>query len=111
MLAVQKQPGTNVIAVVDGIRKQLPAIIAQMPAGIELEVSFDRSKTIRESVEDVKFTLLLAIGLVMLVIFIFLRNPSRRRSFPAWPFPWRCWARSSRCTSAATRWTICRCWR
>ena len=76
MLAVQKQPGTNVIAVVDGIRKQLPAIIAQMPAGIELEISFDRSKTIRDSVADVKFTLLLTIALVILVIFVFLRNVS-----------------------------------
>ena len=76
MLAVQKQPGTNVIAVVDGIKKQLPAIIAQMPAGIELEISFDRSKTIRDSVADVKFTLLLTIALVILVIFVFLRNVS-----------------------------------
>ena len=76
MLAVQKQPGTNVIAVVDGIKKQLPAIIAQMPAGIDLEISFDRSKTIRDSVADVKFTLLLTIGLVIFVIFVFLRNVS-----------------------------------
>ena len=74
MLAVQKQPGTNVIAVVDGMKKQLPAIIAQMPAGIELEISFDRSKTIRDSVADVKFTLLLTIALVILVIFVFLQE-------------------------------------
>jgi len=73
---VQKQPGTNVIAVVDGIKKQLPAIIAQMPAGIDMEISFDRSKTIRDSVADVKFTLLLTIALVILVIFVFLRNVS-----------------------------------
>jgi HAE1 family hydrophobic/amphiphilic exporter-1 len=65
-----------VIAVVDGIKKQLPAIIAQMPAGIDLEISFDRSKTIRDSVADVKFTLLLTIALVILVIFVFLRNVS-----------------------------------
>ncbi len=76
MLAVQKQPGTNVIAVVDGIKKQLPAILAQMPAGIDLAISFDRSKTIRDSVADVKFTLLLTVALVILVIFVFLRNVS-----------------------------------
>jgi hydrophobic/amphiphilic exporter-1 (mainly G- bacteria), HAE1 family len=76
VLAIQKQPGTNTIAVVDAIKAQIPAIQAQMPAGIELAVNFDRSKTIRDSVADVKFTLLLTIGLVILVIFLFLRNLS-----------------------------------
>jgi len=76
VLAVRKQPGTNTVAVVDGIRQLLPALQSQMPAGLDLEISFDRSQTIRDSITDVKFTLLLTIGLVILVIFVFLRNAS-----------------------------------
>jgi HAE1 family hydrophobic/amphiphilic exporter-1 len=76
VLAVRKQPGTNTVAVVDGIRVLLPAIQAQLPAGLDLEIGFDRSQTIRESIADVQFTMLLTIGLVILVIFVFLRNAS-----------------------------------
>ncbi|MDX2153000.1 MAG: efflux RND transporter permease subunit [Bryobacteraceae bacterium] len=75
-LAVRKQPGTNTVAVVDGIRELLPSIQSQMPAGLNLYTTFDRSQTIRESIADVKFTLMLTIGLVILVIFVFLRNAS-----------------------------------
>ena len=54
----------------------LPALQQQMPAGMELGILYDRSQAIRESIDDVKMTLILAIGLVIAVIFVFLRNPS-----------------------------------
>src|SRR5499433_3447630 len=73
-LTVQRQPGTNTVAVVDAIRNLLPSFRQQLPASIKLDVLYDRSESIRESVNDVQFSLLLAIGLVVLVIFIFLRN-------------------------------------
>jgi HAE1 family hydrophobic/amphiphilic exporter-1 len=73
-LTVQRQPGTNTVAVVDAIRNLLPAFRQQLPASIKLDVLYDRSESIRESVNDVQFSLLLAIGLVVLVIFLFLRN-------------------------------------
>ena len=73
-LTVQRQPGTNTVAVVDAIKNLLPAFRQQLPASIKLDVLYDRSESIRESVNDVQFSLLLAIGLVVLVIFLFLRN-------------------------------------
>ncbi|HWR16253.1 MAG TPA: efflux RND transporter permease subunit [Terriglobales bacterium] len=76
VLAVQKQPGTNTVEVVDNIRKLLPGFRSQMPAAVSLDIMYDRSKSIRESVEDVKFTLYLSLVLVILVIFLFLRNLS-----------------------------------
>jgi len=76
ILAVQRQPGTNTVEIVDGIHKLLPMLREQMPAGMTLGILFDRSQPIRESIEDVKFTLILSIALVIAVIFIFLRNPS-----------------------------------
>ena len=76
VLAVQRQPGTNTIEVVDGVRKLLPTFRQQLPAAVSLDVVYDRSVAIRESVHDVQFTLLLTIGLVVLVIFVFLRNVS-----------------------------------
>jgi hydrophobic/amphiphilic exporter-1 (mainly G- bacteria), HAE1 family len=76
ILAIQRQPGTNTIKVVDGIRELLPAFRAQLPATINLDIFVDRSQAIRESVHDVKFTLVLAIILVVLVIFLFLRTLS-----------------------------------
>src|SRR3990172_4518985 len=74
VLAVQRQPGTNTVEVVDAIKKLLPTFRAQMPAAVKLDIIYDRSVSIRESVNDVKFTLLLAVFLVVLVIFLFLRN-------------------------------------
>jgi len=74
VLAVQKQPGTNTVAVVDRVRALLPAFEAQLPAAVKLNILSDRSETVRESVNDVQFTLTLAIVLVVLVIFVFLRN-------------------------------------
>jgi len=73
-LTVQRQPGTNTVAVVDAIRNLLPSFRQQLPASIKLDVLYDRSESIRESVNDVQFSLLLAIALVVLVIFLFLRN-------------------------------------
>jgi HAE1 family hydrophobic/amphiphilic exporter-1 len=76
VLAVQRQPGTNTIEVVDAIRALLPAFRQQLPASVSLNVVYDRSVAIRESVHDVQFTLGLTIALVVLVIFLFLRNLS-----------------------------------
>jgi HAE1 family hydrophobic/amphiphilic exporter-1 len=76
VLAIQRQPGTNTIQVVDSINKILPVLRSQIPASVGIHTLYDRSATIRESVNDVQFTLLLALGLVVLVIFLFLRNLS-----------------------------------
>ena len=76
VLAVQRQPGVNTIAVVDEIRRMLPKFQSELPAAIDLDILFDRSVGIRASVEDVHFTLILSICLVVLVIFLFLRNLS-----------------------------------
>jgi HAE1 family hydrophobic/amphiphilic exporter-1 len=76
VLAVQRQPGTNTIEVVDAIRKLLPVFRQQLPAAVNLNVVYDRSVAIRESVHDVQFTLLLTVALVVMVIFLFLRNVS-----------------------------------
>jgi len=76
VLAIQKQPGTNTIQVVEDIKTILPAFERSLPAGADLRVIYDRSQSIRDSVADVKFSLLLALGLVILVIFVFLRNIS-----------------------------------
>jgi HAE1 family hydrophobic/amphiphilic exporter-1 len=74
VLAIQRQPGVNTIEVVDSIKKLLPTFRAEVPAGINIDVLFDRSVTIRASVAEVEFTLYLALMLVVLVIFVFLRN-------------------------------------
>ncbi len=76
ILAVQRQPGTNTVEVVQEIRKILPTFREQIPAAVNMDILFDRSEPIRESVDDVQFTLILTICLVVLVIFLFLRNLS-----------------------------------
>jgi HAE1 family hydrophobic/amphiphilic exporter-1 len=76
ILAVQRQPGVNTVAVVDAIKKQLPNLREQIPAAVNIDLLFDRSQSIRQSVSDVERTLLLTVCLVVLVIFIFLRNIS-----------------------------------
>ncbi|MEW6714017.1 MAG: efflux RND transporter permease subunit [Nitrospirota bacterium] len=76
VLAIQRQPGTNTIEVVDSIKRQLPDFRKQLPSSVQMNTLFDRSESIRASVTDVKFTLLLTIALVILVIFLFLRNVS-----------------------------------
>ena len=76
VLAIQRQPGTNTIATVDAIRKILPVFQSQLPPAIHMTVLFDRSQSIRASIAEVQFTLILAGCLVILVIFLFLRNAS-----------------------------------
>jgi len=76
VLAVQRQPGTNTIEIVDAVRKILPTFEAQLPPSINLSILYDRSQSIRASVHDVQVTLLLAFGLVVGVIFAFLRSAS-----------------------------------
>jgi multidrug efflux pump len=75
LLNVQRQPGANVISTVDQIKKSLPSLMATIPAGIDMKVVTDRTTGIRASVEDVEFELVLAVLLVILVIFVFLRSP------------------------------------
>ncbi|HYG90294.1 MAG TPA: efflux RND transporter permease subunit [Azospirillum sp.] len=76
VLAVQRQPDANTVDVVDHVRTLLPAFKAQLPPGVEVGITNDRSQSIREAVEDVQFTLALTIALVILVIFLFLRRLS-----------------------------------
>jgi hydrophobe/amphiphile efflux-1 (HAE1) family protein len=74
VLAVQRQPGANVISTVDRIKQLLPQLISSLPSDIKVEIASDRTQTIRASVMDVQFTLLLTIALVVGVIFLFLRD-------------------------------------
>jgi HAE1 family hydrophobic/amphiphilic exporter-1 len=76
LLAIQRQPGANTVQVVDDIKKLLPQFRDSLPAAVKLNVSQDRSQSIRQSVTDVEHTLFLAVCLVIMVIFIFLRNLS-----------------------------------
>src|SRR5690606_5926042 len=76
IINVQRQPGANVIEVVDRVMRQLPQLEASLPAAVDVAVLSDRTVTIRASVRDVQFELMLAIALVVMVIFLFLRNLS-----------------------------------
>ncbi|MCE5250192.1 efflux RND transporter permease subunit [bacterium] len=76
ILAVQRQPGTNTVAVANDVKALLPGFRKTLPASVDLQILFDRSESIQESVHDVKVTLIIALILVILVIFLFLRNPS-----------------------------------
>jgi HAE1 family hydrophobic/amphiphilic exporter-1 len=76
LLAVQRQPGTNTIDIVNRIRELIPRFYSLVPPSVDLSIEYDRSAPIRESVNDVKFALFLAVVLVVLVIFLFLRNAS-----------------------------------
>src|SRR5262249_16561684 len=76
ILAIQRQPGTNTIQIVDSINKLLPTFHAILPESVHLNVLYDRSLSIRRSVADVERTLLITIVLVVFVIFLFLGNPS-----------------------------------
>jgi len=76
VLAIQRQPGTNTVEVVNRINALMPQFRLQIPAAVNIETLYDRSESIRESVNDVKFTLMLTVALVILVIFLFLRNVS-----------------------------------
>ena len=74
ILSIRRQPGANVIEVVDTIKQLLPTIVANLPAAVDVKVLSDRTTTIRASVADVEFELALAVALVVLVIFLFLRT-------------------------------------
>ena len=76
ILAVQRQPGTNTVEVAGAVKRLLPVIQAQLPASVSLRILYDASVSIEESVNDVKFTLLFTLALVILVIFLFLRRLS-----------------------------------
>ncbi len=76
ILAIQRQPGTNTVEVVNSIKQLLPSFREQLPASVALDTLIDRSESIRDSINDVKFTLYLSICLVVLVIFLFLRSLS-----------------------------------
>src|SRR3984885_3433547 len=76
ILGVQRQPGTNTIAVTDAVKNLLPTFRSEIPASVKMDILYDRSDTIRESYKDVQFTMLLTLGLVVMVIFFFLRNVS-----------------------------------
>jgi HAE1 family hydrophobic/amphiphilic exporter-1 len=73
-LGIQRQPGTNTIAVSDAVKALLPQFRAELPASVHMDMLYDRSDTIRESFRDVQFTMALTLALVIMVIFIFLRN-------------------------------------
>jgi len=81
-----RQPGANIIATVDNVRRQLPLIQASIPLGIDTTIVLDRTTTIRASVSDVEKTLLISIGLVIAVVFVFLRN-GRATLIPAVAVP------------------------
>ncbi|WP_337011174.1 efflux RND transporter permease subunit [Pantoea sp. AS142] len=74
VISVQRQPGANVIQVVDNIKAQLPALQAALPDGVKMTILSDRTQTIRASINDVQFELMLSIALVVMVTFLFLRN-------------------------------------
>src|ERR1039457_3080452 len=76
ILAIQRQPGTNTIEVTDGVKRLLPLIKQELPPSVNTSILYDRSDTIRESFHDVQFTMILTLGLVVMVIFLFLRNIS-----------------------------------
>ena len=74
VIGVQRQPGANVIQVVDSIKAQLPALQAALPDGVQMTILSDRTQTIRASISDVQFELMLSVALVVMVTFLFLRN-------------------------------------
>ena len=76
ILSIQRQPGTNTVAVADAVRHTVEQLRAQMPASVDVKVLYDRSESIRASVNDVKSTLFITFALVVMVIFLFLRNAS-----------------------------------
>src|SRR5881394_47628 len=74
IMNIQRQPGANIISVVDRIKTLLPQLQAALPSAVKVQILTDRTTTIRASVKDVEFELMLAIGLVVMVVFLFLRN-------------------------------------
>jgi len=106
-VVVFRQPGANIIATVDRVIAALPFLKASLPQAIDMVVGLDRTTTVRASVADVQRTLLISVVLVVLVVFIFLREV-RATLIPAWLCRWPLWAPSASCTCSAIRWTTCR---
>jgi multidrug efflux pump len=86
ILNIQRQPGANIIAVVDRVKRLLPQLQASLPGAVQVQILTDRTTTIRASVEDVQFSLVLTIALVVMVIFLFLRS-ARATIIPALAVP------------------------
>src|SRR5262245_17162601 len=86
ILAIQRQPGTNTVEVADAIKKLMPVFRQQIPPSIQMDVLYDRSQSIRASFNDVQFTMVLSLALVVMVIFIFLRN-LRATAIPSLALP------------------------
>jgi HAE1 family hydrophobic/amphiphilic exporter-1 len=86
VLAVQRQPGTNTVEVAEAVKRLLPSFRSELPPAVDLVVLFDRSQSIHESVNDVQFTMVLALILVVLVIFVFLRSV-RATTIPSLALP------------------------
>src|SRR6202050_968378 len=86
ILNIQRQPGANIIAVVDRVKKLLPQLQASLPSAVQVQILTDRTTTIRASVDDVQFSLVLTIALVVMVIFLFLRS-ARATIIPAMAVP------------------------
>ncbi len=74
VLGIQRQPGTNTMEVAKGVKDLLPLIQSELPPSVKMKTLYDRSDTIKESFDDVKFTMVLTLGLIVMVIFLFLRN-------------------------------------
>ena len=111
VLGVYRQPDANTVEVVDRVKAMLPAIQAELPPGVEIELLADRSQPIRHAIEDVEFTLLLAGVLVIIAIYFFLRS-FRATLIPAIALPISHHRHVRRpCMSAAIRSTTSPCWR
>ena len=76
ILAIQRQPGTNTVAVADAVKAVIPTLKDYLPPSVNLNIHYDRSQSIRESMAEVNFTMVLTLGLVVMVIFLFIRNVS-----------------------------------
>jgi HAE1 family hydrophobic/amphiphilic exporter-1 len=76
ILAIQRQPGTNTVAVADAVKAVIPSLKEYLPPSVNLNIHYDRSQSIRESMDEVNFTMVLTLGLVVMVIFLFIRNVS-----------------------------------
>jgi len=92
ILNIQRQPGANIIKVVDSIKLRLKQLQANLPASVKVTVLTDRTNTIRASVKDVQFEMMLTVALVVMVIFLFLRTLSATSS-PASPCRFLSWVR------------------
>jgi multidrug efflux pump len=103
ILNIQRQPGANTISVVKSIKKLLPQLEANLPASIQVTTLTDLTTAIQASVSDVEFELLLTVGLVVMVIFLFLRS-----LYATWPYPCPWLEPSPPCTRWATVWTTSR---